>query len=126
MDDEDFILESLSGIMEQCGYDHATARDGREAIDKYEEAARAGRPFDIVIMDLTIPGGMGGKEAAAELKHTNPDVICIVSSGYSGDAVLSRPEEYGFDGVITKPYTIEDVANTIESVIKRKCAARKP
>jgi PAS domain S-box-containing protein len=120
MDDEDIIRESLAGILEQCGYCSAAAKDGREALEIYREAAEKGDPFDVVIMDLTIPGGMGGREAVAELRKIDPSALCIVSSGYSDDPVLARPGEYGFDGVITKPYKIGVITSTIEGLVKGK------
>ena len=75
------------------------------------------RPFDVVIMDLTIPGGMGGKEGIRELKRIDPDARVIVSSGYSEDPVMSEFRQYGFVGVVQKPYKIEDLAELLAKVI---------
>ena len=120
MDDEDIILESLAGILDQCGYRSAAARDGREALEMYREAAGSDDPFDLVIMDLTIPGGMGGREAAVELREFDPGALCIVSSVYSDDPVLARHREFGFDGVIIKPYKTGDISTTIETLLSGK------
>ncbi len=119
MDDDDSILESLAVILEHCGCSSAAAHDGREALDMAARAAREREPFDAVIMDLTIPGGMGGKEAVTELKRLFPDTVCIVSSGYSDDHVMANYREYGFDGVIMKPYTAADVTSTLGKLLSR-------
>jgi PAS domain S-box-containing protein len=120
MDDEEYILASLSSILESHGHECATARDGVEALNKYEEAVRQGRAFDIVIMDLTVPGGMGGKDAAREFVKLPQKPVLIVSSGYYSDPVLARPSEYGFDGVIMKPYSSDDVIASILSVMEKR------
>ena len=120
MDDEDFILDSMSGIIERLGYRYSTARDGREAIESFREAAPGPDPFDAVIMDLTIPGGMGGREAVTEMRKVNTGAFFIVSSGYSQDPVLANYREYGFDGVINKPYRLTDVTLAIESALSQR------
>ncbi len=120
MDDEEYILDSLSSILESFGHECDTAREGREALEKFKLSLREGKPFDIVIMDLTVPGGMGGKDAAVEFGKITPRPVLIVSSGYFTDPVLARPGEYGFDGVILKPYTREEVMAAIGMVMERK------
>lgn len=75
------------------------------------------QPFDIILMDLTIPGGMGGKEAIQKLRKIDPGAKAIVSSGYSDDRVLSKFEEYGFCGAVTKPYKIDDLAEIIHKAV---------
>ncbi len=81
---------------------------------------RAGDPFDVVVMDLTIPHGMGGKEAILRLRELDPQVKAIVSSGYSYDPVMAKFQEFGFSGVIPKPYIMEDLARLLEEVIRQK------
>ncbi|MCX7680080.1 MAG: PAS domain S-box protein [Spirochaetes bacterium] len=120
MDDEEYIRETLSAILDSAGHKCTASRDGREAIEKYKASLQEGNPFDIVIMDLTVPGGMGGKEAVVEFTKFNPRPILIVSSGYSNVPVLSMPYEYGFDGAILKPYSSDAVIEAIESVMKNK------
>ena len=93
------------------------ARDGAEGVGIYEKATKGKRPFDAVIMDLTIPGGMGGKEGIRELKRIDPDARVLVSSGYSGDPVMSEFRKYGFVGVLQKPYRIEDLGEVLAKVI---------
>jgi DNA-binding NarL/FixJ family response regulator len=79
-----------------------------------------GQPFDVVIMDLTIPGGMGGKEAIKKLLEIDPKVKAIVSSGYSTDPVMADFRSYGFSGVAVKPYNIEELSEILDKVIKEK------
>jgi two-component system, cell cycle sensor histidine kinase and response regulator CckA len=96
-----------------------SAREGNEAISLYEQALKSGRPFDAVIMDLTIPGGMGGKDAVIKLLKIDPGVKAIVSSGYSDDPIMARYKDYGFCGVVSKPYTLKSLSETIHAVITR-------
>lgn len=113
MDDEIMIRELLATILRGMGYEVAQARDGREAIDLYIKARQAGKPHDLVIMDLTIPGGMGGKETIAELMAINPDIKAVVSSGYSNDPIIAEYKKYGFCGVLKKPFTINEFKNIL-------------
>ena len=83
----------------------------------YREAMEAGKSYSLVIMDLTIPGGMGGKEAAGRLRQIDPAARIIVSSGYSTDPIMSAYAEHGFDGVMAKPYRIEDLHQVVHAVM---------
>ncbi len=118
MDDEEIVREVAKEMLTELGYEVGFARDGKEAIDLYKEARASGRLFDAVIMDLTIPGGMGGKEAITELLRIDPGVKAVVSSGYSDDAIMSDWLHYGFSAVIAKPYRINELSRTIHQVIK--------
>ena len=104
-------------ILMELGYDVSCASDGSETIGLYQDAARIGQPFDAVIMDLTIPGGMGGKETIRQLLSIDPQATAIVSSGYSNDPIMSDFEKYGFCGVATKPYTIEKLSWVLHDVL---------
>ncbi len=117
MDDEEMVRNSLGEIISIIGYDVAFARDGKEAMALYEKAMKSSDPFCAVILDLTVPGGMGGKEALQRLREIDPDVKAIVSSGYSKDPVMARFSEYGFLGVIFKPYRHEDLTGTLRNVL---------
>ncbi len=119
MDDEEPIRNIMRDILNLLGYKVDTAIDGAEAIKKYEEALGADSPFDLVIMDLTIPGGMGGKETIAKLMHVDPNVTAIVSSGYSNDPVMADFKKFGFKGTIAKPYRVDEVGKIIAAVINR-------
>ena len=118
MDDDEAIRKVTEKILMELGYDVQCASDGAETIVLYQDAARIGQPFDAVIMDLTIPGGMGGKEAIRQLLSIDPQATAIVSSGYSNDPILSDFEEYGFSGVATKPYRIEKLSWVLHDVLK--------
>ncbi|HEY7545498.1 MAG TPA: response regulator, partial [Blastocatellia bacterium] len=98
MDDEERIRTVTGQILRMLGYEAEIAPNGQEAVEMYRQAMEAGVPFSAVILDLTIPGGMGGKEAIKKLLEIDPDVKAIVSSGYSNDPIMTRFREYGFSG----------------------------
>ncbi len=99
------------------GHEALMVMDGKQAIDKYQEEQDNGTPVDLVIMDLTIPGGMGGQEAAAKLLQLDPEAKIVVTSGYSNDPVMANYEEYGFRAAVTKPFDLKELANVIASVL---------
>jgi len=117
MDDEDMIGTLCSNFLTAQGYEVARARDGREAIAIYETAMREGKPFDCMIMDLTIPGGMSGKQALAEILKLNPSAKAIVSSGYDADPVMANYQTYGFTGSIAKPFRLAALHQEIKRVL---------
>jgi CheY-like chemotaxis protein len=95
------------------------ARDGTAALELYKHEKGAGVPFDLVILDLSVPEGLGGKDAIALLKAYDPAVKAIVSSGYSNDPVVLDFEQYGFSGKLSKPYKISDLKEILEQLIKK-------
>ena len=109
MDDDEMICEMLTSMLESIGLSVDTAVDGEEAIKKYIAADKDGSPVDIVIMDLTIPGGMGGEEAIEKLLAIDPQANAIVSSGYSTDPVMAHYRDYGFKDRLAKPYQMADM-----------------
>jgi PAS domain S-box-containing protein len=117
MDDEPSIRALLTAILSHFGYSVTTAPDGSEAIREYENALASGNPFGVVIMDLTIPGGMGGKETIRRLREIDPQVKAIVSSGYSNDPVLADYKSFGFAGRVEKPYRIQDLESAVALVL---------
>lgn len=119
MDDEHMVREAAATILEELGYEVEFAENGKEAIAKYGREMKGTRPFDAVIMDLTIPAGMGGKEAVRKLLELDPGARVIVSSGYSNDDIMSDYARFGFSAVIAKPYRIEDLSRTVKGVIGR-------
>jgi CheY-like chemotaxis protein len=120
MDDEKFIRDVAIHMLGKIGYEVAVADDGNQAVEMYRKAQKSGEPFDTVIMDLTVPGGMGGKEAIQELKKLDPNVKALVSSGYSNDPILSNFRDYGFQGVVKKPYRIQDMSDALRSLTPKK------
>ena len=118
MDDEDFIRELASVMLQKMGYDVALAQDGQAAVASYQEALSAGNPFDAVVLDLTVPGGMGGKETVRQLRTLDPNVRAIVSSGYSNDPVMANYARYGFCGAVKKPYLVQEMSQVLNAVIK--------
>jgi two-component system cell cycle sensor histidine kinase/response regulator CckA len=117
MDDEDIIRLIVDSMLHELGYQSDTVENGEHAIERYMAAGEEGRPFDAVIIDLTIRGGMGGTETIRKLREIDPDVRAIVSSGYFNDPIMSSYREFGFKGVITKPYRIEDLSEVLYKVL---------
>ncbi|MFI5296439.1 MAG: response regulator, partial [Thermodesulfovibrionales bacterium] len=117
MDDED-IVRNIAGVMiRSLGHEVELVENGKEAIDKYRESMRSGRQFDIVIMDLTIRGGMGGEEAIKVLLGIDPDIKAIVSSGYTESSAISGYGALGFKACLTKPYDIVSLNGTLNSLL---------
>ena len=119
MDDEEINLTVAQNILSYLGYEVVCVKKGEEAIQVYQDAIQNGEMFDIVIMDLTIPGGMGGEEAIQHLLRIDPQVKAIVSSGYSNNPITSKYETYGFKAVVSKPYEIEEISRIINELITR-------
>ncbi|MFT5045177.1 MAG: two-component system cell cycle sensor histidine kinase/response regulator CckA, partial [Porticoccaceae bacterium] len=117
MDDDEAVLDISSSMLETLGYSVETSFNGKQALEKYIEANNRGKPFDIVILDLTIPGGMGGEEAMKALLDINPQVKAIVSSGYSTSKVLSNFTEYGFKGRLVKPFRMKNLETEILKIL---------
>ena len=116
MDDEQSIRRMVEDALTQFGYEVSVVEDGQAAIDLFSEAQTSGKAFDAVLLDLTIPGGMGGKEAIQHLRRLDPYVKAIVTSGYSDDPIMSDFQAYGFQAILVKPYKIVDLAKTLESL----------
>ena len=117
MDDEDAIRTLSNELLTSLGYEVETAEQGAQAIEMFKSARALGKPFDVVIMDLTVPGGMGGREAVSVLLRMDPDVKAIVSSGYSNDPIMADYRRYGFSGVVTKPYGAEELIEELHRVL---------
>lgn len=117
MDDESIVRDIAGEMLRFMGYEVVLAEDGQEALSLYADAKKAGCGFDVVIMDLTVPGGMGGRETIEKLLELDPVVKAIVSSGYSNDPIMSSFHEYGFKGAVAKPYRIEDLNRMLQDVL---------
>jgi two-component system cell cycle sensor histidine kinase/response regulator CckA len=117
VDDEPDVRTVAEDLLSRLGYSTESVADGAEAVASYERARRAGKPFDAVILDLTIPGGMGGKVAVRRIRDMDPDACAIVSSGYSEDPALADPKAFGFSAMVAKPYRVEDLAAALQSAL---------
>ena len=120
MDDEEAILDLVPAQLSRFGYRSSVARNGEEAIALYKEAAARNDPFAVVILDLTISGGLGGRETIARLHEFDPSVKAVVSSGYSTDPIVTNFRQYGFTGILTKPYTAKEMCEIIRKVMSEK------
>jgi DNA-binding NtrC family response regulator len=118
MDDEEMIRDLGHRILSRLEYDPELAVDGNEAIEMYQKAMDSGKPFEIVILDLTVKGGLGGKDAVKKILKMNPHAKVIVSSGYSDDPVMTEFREYGFIGALPKPYKIKDMIEILKKITK--------
>jgi CheY-like chemotaxis protein len=119
MDDEEGVRDVAAEMLRCLGYSAETVRDGAEAVAAYGGARNEGIPFDAVILDLTVPGGMGGKQAVGRLLEIDPGARVIVSSGYSNDAVMAAWREHGFRAAVPKPYRIETLGTALAGVLRR-------
>jgi CheY-like chemotaxis protein len=113
MDDEDFIRKIVGEMLGMMGYTGITVEDGQEAIEACKNLQEQGTEISGIILDLTIPGGMGGREAIREIRKSHPDTPIFASSGYSEDPVMADPEQFGFTGSIPKPYRKSDLAKLL-------------
>jgi PAS domain S-box-containing protein len=120
MDDEASLRRTAGRMLGKLGYEPEFAKDGNEAIQMVKEAKEAKRPYDAIILDLTVPGGMGGKECITKLLEIDPEIKAIVSSGYSEDPVLSNFQEYGFKGMMPKPFETRSLSKVLHDVLKNK------
>ena len=116
MDDDDSVRTVVMQLLKGFGYEVHCTTTGNETIESYKSALQEGAPFDVVIMDLTIPGGIGGKEVVKILHEADPNIKAIVASGYSNDPVMANFREYGFSGVIVKPFNIDEFVRVLEEV----------
>ncbi len=120
MDDETLVLETVESMLEVLGYEVVGVTDGEAAIAEYDEALRTGMPFDAVLLDLTMRGGIGGQEVMARLLQIDPRVRAIVSSGYSNDPIMADCREYGFRTGIAKPYKVSELSDVVRRVIAER------
>ncbi len=117
MEDEETLRDVIGGTLDHFGYDVAFANDGVEAIAAYQQAQETGEPFDAIIMDLTIPGGMGGRETMAQILTLDPHAKAIVASGYANDPIMADFRQYGFSGCMAKPYQADTLHAILRDVI---------
>jgi len=119
MDDDPKISEITGNMLLSLDYSYDLAKNGEEVLALYRKYLNVNRPYDAVIMDLTIIGGMGGEECFRRLRELDPEVRAIVTSGYDDDDMIKRHLEMGFVGYITKPYRVGDLGRALKSVLGR-------
>ncbi len=119
MDDDEMLLDMAKEMLVALGHEAVLAENGEKAVELYQESVNSGKLFHMVIMDLTVPGGMGGKDAVRKVLNINPDARVIVSSGYSNDPVMANYKDFGFCSTIIKPYRLQDLSDVISQVLER-------
>lgn len=119
MDDNVEILSAVGEMLKNFGHQVVLTTDGSEVIECYQSAKKLNEPFDIVIMDLTVPGGLGGQEAIVHLRDFDPDIKAIVSSGYANDPIIAEYERFGFCGFVIKPYRFDELKEVLNRVVQR-------
>jgi PAS domain S-box-containing protein len=120
MDDEELIRSLAEDMLTYLGYHVSTCNNGEEAVARYQAAMASGEPFVAVIMDLTIPGGMGGKETATQILAMDPQACLIVSSGYSNDPIMADFSAFGFSGAVSKPYSITEFGHLLGTLLSKR------
>ena len=120
MDDQEMIRQISQTILSYLGYEVVTVADGQLALEEYQKASDTGRPFDLVLLDITIPGGMGGQETIKELLALDPAANAVVASGYSNDPILANYQDFGFKGSIVKPYQVQELSQLIDKILNVK------
>ncbi|MBZ0268890.1 PAS domain S-box protein [bacterium] len=123
MDDQEGVRRLAQVILERQGYDVVAVDEGAKAVRRHTEAARAGHPFDLLILDLTVPGGMGGLDALKRIRTLDPGIRAIVSSGYSTDPVMADHRDAGFQGRVAKPYQASDLLLAVADVLSGEAPA---
>lgn len=117
IDDEESLRKVAKNMLTHLGHHAISVADGEQAIKKYKQAKNSETPIDLIIMDLTIPGGMGGKEAVKEILAINPEAKVLVSSGYSNDPIMANYKRYGFSGAMVKPYELKELKKIVDQVL---------
>jgi DNA-binding NtrC family response regulator len=118
MDDEEILRETIGNMLDFFGYAVVSTENGRDAIDFFIKDFKANRKIVGMIFDLTVAGGMGGKEAVAEVRKLDPEIPVFVSSGYADDPVMANPGQYGFTDSICKPFTINEIIELLNHYLK--------
>jgi CheY-like chemotaxis protein len=117
LDDDEMVCAVVMKMLQKIGFAVETVTEGEQAIERYRQSVQSGKPFEVLILDLTIPGGIGGKEVVKSMLEIDPRASIIVSSGYAEDPVLGNHAEYGFKGVLGKPYDMKMLEEVLHQVM---------
>ncbi len=120
MDDEEIILDVSRKMLSHLEYEVTCTKDGASAVKQYEESMHAGHPFNLVIMDLTVPHGLGAREAMQSLKTIDPSIMAIVTSGKPNEDIMINYQKYGFIGAIAKPFSFEELNIMLEKILQNR------
>ncbi|MCB1092638.1 MAG: response regulator, partial [Verrucomicrobiae bacterium] len=126
LEDDDLIRRLIAVTLRRDGHEVVETADGHETIREYRQALDEGCPFDLVLSDLTIVHGLGGVETMRALRDMDPEVLAIVSSGYSDAPAMARPEAFGFSAVLPKPYPPRELRSLVEEMLRRPKRGRSP
>jgi CheY-like chemotaxis protein len=118
MDDESSVRDVVGTMLESLGYGVQLVKDGRAALDSYHEALRKGAGFDAVLLDLTVLGGMGGRETIEGLRKIDPNVKAVAISGFAEDSIMRDYKQFGFEGIILKPFNLKQLQDTLTEIIE--------
>jgi CheY-like chemotaxis protein len=125
LEDDPLVRSLITRNLTSNGFDVTETAEGSETIRRYQESMDAGKRFDLVVLDLTIPNGLGGVRTMERLRQLDPEVVAIVSSGYSDDPVMAKPSAYGFSAVLPKPYEPSDLVRLVRSVLNARSLRSK-
>jgi len=118
MDDEEIVADIAEQMLSYLGYEAVVVGSGEEAVRLFRQAHERGDPFDLVILDLNVPRGMGGKEAVGHILETDADAKVLVSSGYSSDIIMQEFSTYGFSGCIAKPFDLKGLQDALDKALR--------
>jgi CheY-like chemotaxis protein len=118
MDDEETVREIAQELLEEIGYTVECVANGSDAVELYRKRKEEGSPYSVVILDLTVSGGMGGREALSKILEIDPNVKAVVSSGYSTDSAMANYQDYGFSAVLSKPYKLEEISSVMQELLQ--------
>ena len=119
LDDEELILELVEDIFHILDLEVETALDGRKAVEIFKAAREKGEPFDLVLLDMTLPGELDGAATLQEMRKIDPEIKAVVSSGYSADDIISNATKYGFDAAVPEPYSISALRETVNRLLEK-------
>ena len=125
LEDDPLVRSLITRNLTTQGFEVCETAEGTDTIRRYQESMDQGRKFDLVVLDLTIPNGLGGVRTMERLRQLDPNVLAIVSSGYSDDPVMAKPSAYGFSAVLPKPYEPADLLRLVKSVLNARSLREK-